>query len=202
MEVHNSGHFPAVLLDEVRAERVEPSLFWSTVAAVPSEEQPFAHSFVELGNYERPPERAAQSQELRARHQQMHQEYILMLDGERCVGWSQGGMRDAETFYMAYSGVVRSQQRRGIYSAFVRAYLPYLRSLGYERVVSHHMVNNRAILIAKLKLGFIISGVLLDERYGAQAVLSYLFHEDRRAGFAKAFSLEPYEATLHTLASG
>lgn len=56
----------------------------------------------------------------------------------------------------------------------------------------NHMVNNRAVLIAKLKAGFVITGMTLDERYGAQVSLSYLFHADRQAGFERAFSLESY----------
>jgi hypothetical protein len=52
------------------------------------------------------------------------------------------------------------------------------------------MVNNRPVLIAKLKAGFHIVGLSLDERFGAQVTLAYFSHEDRREGFARAFSLE------------
>lgn len=57
------------------------------------------------------------------------------------------------------------------------------------------MVNNRAVLIAKLKAGFVITGTVLDERWGAQAALTYFFYEDRRRGFAQTYSLESYAGT-------
>ncbi|MCG8351541.1 MAG: hypothetical protein MI924_27555 [Chloroflexales bacterium] len=95
-------------------------------------------------------------------------------------------------FFMAYSGIVPAYQRRGIYGAFLRAFLPYLHALGYERVTSNHMVNNRLVLIAKLKAGFFITGVTLDERYGAQVTLTHFFYPDRRTGFARAYSVEDY----------
>jgi hypothetical protein len=64
--------------------------------------------------------------------------------------------------------------------------------LGYERVTSNHMVNNRPVLIAKLKAGFHITGIVLDERYGAQVSLAYFFYPDRREGFARAYSLATF----------
>jgi hypothetical protein len=57
------------------------------------------------------------------------------------------------------------------------------------------MVTNRAVLIAKLKAGFIITGTVLDERWGAQVSMAYFFHEDRREGFARAYSVEHYRGT-------
>lgn len=44
--------------------------------------------------------------------------------------------------------------------------LLYLHDLGLERVTSNHMVNNRAILIAKLKSESFVTGMALDERWG------------------------------------
>jgi hypothetical protein len=69
--------------------------------------------------------------------------------------------------------------------------LTYLAALGYERVVSNHQTNNRAVIIAKLKVGFNVTAVNLDERWGAQVELTYLFHSDRRRGYERAFALEP-----------
>lgn len=87
-------------------------------------------------------------------------------------------------------------QRKGIYSAFLDRFLRYLYTLGYERVVSNHQTNNRAVLIAKLKAGFNITAVNLDERWGAQVELTYLFYEDRQRGYERAFALEPRERPI------
>ncbi len=58
-------------------------------------------------------------------------------------------------------------------------------------------LKNRILSSIELKAGFSIEGMVLDERFGAQVGLVYLFHEDRRQGFARAFSLETYHAGDH-----
>ncbi len=105
-------------------------------------------------------------------------------------------MREPQTFSMIGTGLLPSYRERGLYSRFTKRLLGYLFAIGYERVQSLHHANNRAVIIAKLKLGFNITGLILDERMGAHIELTYLFHEDRRAAFARAFSMEPRDTPL------
>ncbi len=102
-------------------------------------------------------------------------------------------MRDSMTFFMTSTGILPAYRRRGIYGAFLGRLLDYLEDLGYERVVSNHQTNNRAVLIAKLKAGFNITAVNLDERWGAQVELTYLIHDDRWRGYERAFSLQSWD---------
>ncbi|GAB4206029.1 MAG: hypothetical protein OHK0022_32680 [Roseiflexaceae bacterium] len=190
-----SRFFPCALHNRVAVVPADHNHFWNTLAAIPPEEEPFAPS-ADLGHYAPPQGQATQSPLLRQAARANHEEYLLLLDQyERCVGWTYGRMRDVRTFLMAHSAVVRSRQREGLYTALLVAFLPYLRALGYERVTSNHMVTNRAVLIAKLKAGFIVSGMVLDERFGAQVSLSYFFEEERRQGFARVYSVEHYPGT-------
>lgn len=193
-EQRRAQFFPQSLNPQVTLIAVDSTTFWQTLATIPLEEAPFP-PLESLGNYTVPAERIRRSALLQQQATEGHHEFLLLRSGERCVGWSQGSLRDSSTFFMAYSAIIRSFQRQGLYSALLHALLPYLDALGYERVTSNHMVNNRAVLIAKLKAGFIITGMVLDERYGAQVSLSYFFHPDRRAGFAQAYSLEDYSGT-------
>jgi ribosomal protein S18 acetylase RimI-like enzyme len=186
--------FPADLVPGVRAIIVDSTTFWQTVASIPADEDPFA-SLRALGNYQMPHERDARAQPLQAVYDATHREFVLFMEKDRCVGWHYGTMIDPSTFFMSYSAVIKSYQQRGIYGAFLKAFLPYLYRLGYERATSNHMVTNRAVLIAKLKAGFIITGTVLDERWGAQVSMAYFFHEDRREGFARAYSVEHYAGT-------
>lgn len=94
---------------------------------------------------------------------------------------------------MSWSAILPAYRRRGIYTAFLRHFLPYLQALGYKRVTSNHMVTNRPVLIAKLKAGFHVTAVSLDERFGAQVQLSYFFNLTRYEGFTRAFSLDGFE---------
>lgn len=190
-EAERSQYFPCALAEGIRAESVlDAGHFWQ--AAGPLMDAIFP-PYAALGayGYALPEERRERSAGLNALFSRAHHERFLFRDaGGQAVGYSYGDMRDAQTFFMTSSGVLPQHQRRGIYSVFLRQLLRYLYAVGYERVVSNHHPNNRAILIAKLKAGFNITAVNLDERWGAQVELTYLFHEDRRHTYARAFSLE------------
>jgi hypothetical protein len=90
---------------------------------------------------------------------------------------------------MEWSGILPNYRRRRLYSQFLEALIPYLTALGLERITSNHMGNNRPVLIAKLKAGFIITGVTLDERHGMLVWLAKFLVPNRERGFERAFSL-------------
>ena len=124
---------------------------------------------------------------------QRHTEQFVFYNAENePIGWAIGEQKEADTFFMAWTGVLPAYQNQGIYSAFLRRFLDYLQALGYARVTSNHMVNNRAVLVAKLKAGFIATGMSLDERWGAVLWLTYYFEDQVEDAFRRAFSLEKY----------
>jgi len=134
-------YFPVELIPGIMAEAVDQQ----TIAAVWAElsdemETPFAN----LGLYTLPGEQRPRSRLLREVHGRLHHEYILIYNEvDQPVGWSYGLMHDAITFFMSRSAILPAYRRRGIYSAFLRYFLPYLQALGYQRVTSNHMVTNR-----------------------------------------------------------
>lgn len=189
-EEERGRHFPAELVSGVTVRPVDAGTLEAVLDGLA--DRVFT-SLPELGNYEQPEQRRGNGHRLHEIHAGTHRErFVFYAEGGQPVGWHEGFMVEPETFFMMYSGVLPSYQRGGVYTTFLRALLPYLRDLGYERVTSNHTANNRAVLIAKLKAGFHITGTFLDERFGAQVSLSYYFHEDRRRGFASAFGLESY----------
>ncbi len=127
--------------------------------------------------------------ELIAEFSKTHTERWVFFDGEKPVGWSIGEMDDELTFYMRNSGLLPQYRRKGIYSAYLNILLTELKELGYERVTSHHQMNNNPVIIAKLKAGFFIIGTELDERYGAQIKLVKYLHEDRATACRALYSL-------------
>lgn len=148
--------------------------------------------FSQLGLYQMPPDRLVRQKSLRQALNR-HSEHFLFYDNENNpIGWSIGTQHDADTFFMSWTGILPVHQRHGLYTRFLTQLLRYLEAIGYERVTSNHMVNNRAVLIAKLKAGFHITGLTLDERWGAQVGMAYYFSAERYAGFRQAFSLETY----------
>jgi GNAT superfamily N-acetyltransferase len=181
--------FSTELIPGITARYIEDrSAFWTVT--VPMMDRIFV-PFPELGLYQIPDERREQLEPLRDVFARTHHErFILYNEAGEAVGWSYGEMLDYETFFMTSSGILPEYRQRGIYTAFLRRLLRYLAALGYERVTSNHQTNNAPVIIAKLKVGFVIRGVNLDERWGAQVELAYFFHDDRRRGYARAFALE------------
>lgn len=146
--------------------------------------------FPDLGAYRIPDDRQAKLTALREAFAGTHHEYFVFYDGDTVAGWAYGEMHDPETYFMSNTAILRAYRRRGLYSRFLSHFIGYLTALGYERITSTHQPNNTAILIAKLKAGFVMSGVMLDERWSAQVQMTYHIHADRQRGFSQAFSLE------------
>ena len=90
---------------------------------------------------------------------------------EQLVGWSYGWFERPDTFYMANSGVLPSHRRLGMYSQLVGAIVEYAQSHGAGTVQSRHSVLNTPVIIAKLKLGFIIAGTNFSAHMGLQVQL-------------------------------
>jgi len=81
---------------------------------------------------------------------------------------------------MVNSGVAAAERRTGIYSELVRLVIEEVRSRGYALIWSRHAANNNAVIVAKLKLGFFISGFEYSEVYGPLVRLTYILREKRR----------------------
>jgi len=96
------------------------------------------------------------------------------------IGWSQGHRQGKSEFYMLNSGVARSERRQGVYTELARGILAHATSGGYTKVTSRHAASNTAVLIAKLRLGFQVSGFEYSEVYGPLVQLTFLVHEARR----------------------
>jgi ribosomal protein S18 acetylase RimI-like enzyme len=96
------------------------------------------------------------------------------------IGWSQGHRQGRNEFCMLNSGVASAERRKGVYSELVRAVLAHAASQGYAKVTSRHSASNTAVLIAKLRMGFQVSGFEYSEVYGPLVQLTFIVREARR----------------------
>lgn len=96
------------------------------------------------------------------------------------VGWSMGWQDDAQTYRMVNTGIMPEHQHKGIYTALLPHVLDTLRQEGYQVVVSYHCATNNAVIVPKLRAGFLIAGMELSDRFGLVVRLGYYFNETRR----------------------
>jgi len=101
--------------------------------------------------------------------------------GEQLIGWTLASPDGASLLHMVNSGVARSERRKGVYSELARLVIEQAKSKGYSFIVSRHATNNNAVIVAKLKLGFFVSGFEYSEVYGPLVRLTFLLGEKRRA---------------------
>ncbi|WP_330083143.1 GNAT family N-acetyltransferase [Methylocystis iwaonis] len=107
--------------------------------------------------------------------------YLGVFDIENeFVGWSWGKQENASTFYMVSSAVLERHRHKGIYSALIAHSIERLSKAGFQLVYSRHCATNNDVIIPKLKAGFIISKMEIDDRYGVLIHLHYYTNSYRR----------------------
>ncbi len=144
-----------------------------------------------LGLFETPKKRQSKQESLRKKHSKSSPEWIIFIGkNNQTVGWFYGYMEDEETFFIDTIGLIPEYRQAGIYTAFLKELVKYLKAKGYERVTTSHLPNNRAALIADLKNGFNIIGMELNESHGASVKMACSLYEDRRKAFEKVFRLD------------
>jgi len=105
---------------------------------------------------------------------------VAAFRGDALIGWTYGYREGTNRFCMLNSGVAGAERRKGVYTQLVQAGLAHVKNQGYASVTSRHVATDAAVLIAKLRLGFHISGFEYSEVYGPLVRLTYLVGEARR----------------------
>ena len=100
--------------------------------------------------------------------------------GDSLIGWTFARPEGSSLLYMINSGVAPAERRQGIYSGLARLVIEHARSRGYVAILSRHAANNNAVIVAKLKLGFFVSGFEYSEVYGPLVWLTFFLGELRR----------------------
>ncbi len=96
------------------------------------------------------------------------------------VGWSFGYQVDQMTYYMCNSGVLKKHRRKGLYTALMNVSLDILKEKGFQTIYSRHNATNNSVIIPKLKAGFVISSLEVDDVFGVLVTLKYFTNQKRR----------------------
>lgn len=100
--------------------------------------------------------------------------------GEQFVGWHVGDQVNATEFYMRNSAVLREHRNQGLYSAMFKCVKEYVLNLGFQIISSKHLATNNAVIIPKLKQGFVMTGMDLSDVFGTLVCLKYFANDGRR----------------------
>jgi GNAT superfamily N-acetyltransferase len=102
--------------------------------------------------------------------------HLLWVAGDQVVGSYWGFQDDFARYYMC-SSVVRADHRgRGLYSAFLQRVIAAARDSGFRELYSRHRADNNAVLVPKMKAGFLIAGFEVTPRFGLLVHLRRYLH--------------------------
>ena len=96
------------------------------------------------------------------------------------VGWSFGYQVDQMTYYMCNSGVLNNHRRKGLYTTLMNVSLDIIKKKGFQTIYSRHTSTNNSVIIPKLKAGFVISSLEVDDVFGVLVTLKYFTNKKRR----------------------
>lgn len=105
---------------------------------------------------------------------------IYIYHNNEKIGWFYGEQKDAETFYMINTAIIKQYQNKGIYTALLPKILDILKEKGFQKVYSRHKATNNQIIIPKLKHGFVITNFEISDVFGVLIHLTYYFNDVRK----------------------
>lgn len=137
-----------------------------------------------------PPEKFKEKIAERAKNEKRFKLFLAIFKGSEFVGWHFGQATDPETYYMQNSAILEPFRNQGLYTTLLQHTLERLKEEGFQVITSTHHPNNTAVLIPKMKEGFVISSVQFHERFRFLIELKYFFNPERRKAFGKNLGLE------------
>ena len=107
--------------------------------------------------------------------------HLVIFDKEdNFVAWSYGFQENAHNYYMCNSGVVESHRRKGLYTILLNETIKIVSEKGFQIIYSRHNVTNNSVIIPKLKAGFTISNMELNDVFGVLVHLKLYTNPLRR----------------------
>ncbi len=104
-------------------------------------------------------------------------------DKDELMGWSVSYQAKVLELYTQNSAVIPEFRRKGVYSLMQKHVLKVAKERGYQMVTSHHVASNNSVIMAKLKLGFMITGFELCDDFGALVKLTNYLNETRSRAY-------------------
>jgi ribosomal protein S18 acetylase RimI-like enzyme len=96
------------------------------------------------------------------------------------VGWSWGYQESAFRFYMCNSAIFPEHRRKGLYTMLMNEMIEHVSKLGFQEIYSRHTTTNNAVIIPKLKAGFLITTIEMTDLFGALIHLAYFPNQLRK----------------------
>lgn len=117
--------------------------------------------------------------------------FLVAYDRDRLIAWSWGFAKSNHEYYMCNSAVYPEYRGKNIYKTLLDKTIEKVSLDGFQEITSKHHSSNNAVLIPKLKKGFLITGTEINARFGLMVCLTYFPNKKiehivhQRVGFRK-----------------
>lgn len=130
-----------------------------------------------------------EKEKIKSRSMNRWQFRVALFHNDEPVGWHYGYAAEPDVYYMQNSAVLESHRNKGLYSKMLASVLEHLKENAFQVVTSLHHPNNAAVIIPKLKLGFVICTMLVHERFRTLIEMKYFFDPERKKHFDEQLGL-------------
>jgi len=111
------------------------------------------------------------------------EEFWVAGDGERPLALFSGRTAGDGRYQVYHVNVHPDLRRQGALTAILDRLLAYTAEAGFDQAVSEHAPANSAVVIAFLRRGFRIAGLVLDAAHGPSIQLAYFHHPEHLAAY-------------------
>jgi ribosomal protein S18 acetylase RimI-like enzyme len=105
---------------------------------------------------------------------------LAAFQGEKLAAWSWGYQTETLRFYMCNSATLPEHRRKGLYTKLMTSMKDRATEMGFQEIFSRHSATNNAVLIPKLKAGFVITSMEVSDLFGVLIHLSFYPNQIRR----------------------
>lgn len=109
----------------------------------------------------------------------------------RVVGGFFGVQEQWARYQMMITAIDPAERGRGIYSAFLQRIVAWAEAAGFREIYSRHVADNNAVLVPKLKAGFVIGAMEVAHNFGLLVHLKRPLGERNRALHAWRVGSDP-----------
>lgn len=78
---------------------------------------------------------------------------------------------------MINTALYKQYRNNGVYQAFLKEIILFLKEKGYQLISSKHHASNNAVLVPKLKTGFYIKALEIDINFGTMVRLVFFVND-------------------------
>ena len=128
--------------------------------------------------------------------------YFGLFHNNQFCGWHFGDQTNSHDFYMRNSGILPSHRRKGLYTNLLQCVMKHVLDLGFQTISSKHNATNNAVIIQKLREGFIITGLELSDRFGTLVRLEYFSNAERRHLLDYRSGMAGYDERISVMKKG